>query len=254
MKNKLIMKIKRIDLMDTSFLIYAQIESEDRRINLSLVINYIHKYFNTNILLLEIDAVPKIDDEYILNNKGTEYEFIQDSSEIFHTTKYRNLLVTKCKTPYFFICDSDIILSPKGIEQSIEYLRAAILPTLVYPYNGDFHQVFENDRNKFAKMLDYDFFQGREKEFTFMHKYSVGGAFGGRIIDYLEQTIDNEKIYGWGPDDKERYYRLKKNGFKMVRFDYPLFHLYHIRKKNSKPSDIDLTTKNNIEYLKVFMP
>lgn len=242
------------NLIDTTFLIYVRIDSEDRLINLELVLKHLLKYFDVTIFLLEVDITPKITSEFI-NKYGVEYEFVKDANEVFHTTKYRNYLVHRCKTPYFFICDTDIIVAPEAMIKSQEYLiNFPSEKILVYPYNGDFYNISKQCREAYALTNDYKFLKENEKEHLLWFKYSTGGVFGGKTIVFKNFDIDNEKIYGWGPDDKERYYRLKRKGFKIKREDYPLYHLWHQRNRNSKPSNEHVKNENQLEYLKIFTP
>ncbi|GAA3569504.1 galactosyltransferase-related protein [Snuella lapsa] len=240
------------DLKNTSFLIYVRIDSEDRLVNLELVVKHITKYFNTTINLLEVDSSPKISTSFIKKH-GIEYEFFEDDNEVFYTTKYRNYLIRKCKAPYFFICDTDVIAAPEALLQSIAYLtNISNNNVLVYPYNGDCYNVSKQYRDEYALTNDYDFLKENEKEHMLWFKYSTGGVFGGKTKTFLKDGIDNENIYGWGPDDKERYYRLKRKGFTIKRMEYTLYHLYHQRNNNSRPYDEKLKNRNQIEYLKLF--
>ena len=245
------MKTSLIELSDTSFLIYVRIDSKDRFINLEIVLKHLLNHFRTKIHLLEVDIEPKISLQFI-QRYNLEYEFIEDNRDLFHTTKYRNYLISKCKTPYFFICDADIIVSPKAIIQSIEYLISSSNKCLIYPYNGMFYNVSKKIRDQYVNILNYDLLHELNKEHSLWFNHSVGGIFGGKTSSFLYYKMDNEKILGWGPDDKERYYRLKKAGFSIFRIDTPLYHLYHERNVNSNPFNYLIEEKNKKEYLKVF--
>ncbi len=239
------------DLKDTSFLIYVRIDSEDRRTNLGLVIRHLQKYFDTSILLWEIDDVPKIDQK-IRKSTDLHYRFLKDSDPVLHTTKYRNAMVRQCNTPYFFICDTDVIAAPEALWQCVVHLRDIRNKTLVYPYNGSFYNIPKSIRKLYLKSEEYDFLKAREDKFHLWFRYSTGGIFGGRRKDFEKSGPDNVDIYGWGPDDKERYYRLKKQGFAIERSSTPLYHLYHDRKANSWHADKETKIRNEQEYLKLF--
>lgn len=241
-------------LKNTSFLIYVRIDSEDRLINLELVLKHITRYFNTTIYLLEVDSSPKITSSFIKKH-NIEYEFFEDVNEVFHTTKYRNYLLKRCKTAHFFIYDTDIIVNPEAVIKSQEYLiNYPNENVLIYPYNGDFYNISKQHRDEYALTSDYDFLKKKEKEYLPWFKYSTGGVFGGKKTAFQNYNIDNERIYGWGPDDKERYYRLKRKGFEIKRVDYPLYHLHHQRNNNSMPRNEEIKKNNQLEYLKIFSP
>jgi len=240
-------------LKDTAFLIYVRIDSEDRLLNLELVLKHISFYFKTFIYLLEVDASPKISKE-LVHKYEVEYEFIKDVNQIFHTTKYRNHLVKMCKTRFFFICDTDVIVSPEAILKCRDYLqRSSNKNKLVYPYNGEFFNVYRKYRDLYSEIGDYKFLIKNEENYLLWFKYSIGGVFGGFTEVFKRESIDNENIFGWGPDDKERYYRFKRKGFEIMRADEPLYHLHHERLVNSVPVNIKLKKRNQQEYLKVFL-
>ncbi len=241
----------KYNLKDTCFLIYARIDSKDRLINLKLVIKHIITHFDTSIMLWEIDNKPRIPKE-IRRLPSLDYTFIEDNDLIFHTTRYRNKMVSQCATLYFFICDSDVITSPKALLECTKQLRSTKKQMLVYPYDGKFFNVPRSVRKTYEKFNEYDFLKRKESKFKLWFQYSVGGVFGGRAHDFEEFGPDNENIYGWGPDDKERYYRLKKQGFFIKRSNSPLYHLHHDRNTNSWHASNEVRKKNELEYLKVF--
>jgi predicted glycosyltransferase involved in capsule biosynthesis len=61
----------------------------------------------------------------------------------------------------------------------------------------------------------------------------VGGAVFLNKEKFLEIGMDNEKHYGWGNDDFDRFYRANNYGLKIYRTDNCLFHLSHPRGINS---------------------
>lgn len=243
----------RQTLKDTTFLIYIRIDSEDRLLNLELVLKHISFYFKTSIYLLEVDTAPKTPKE-LINKYEVQYEFLKDLNEIFHTTKYRNYLVKKCNSKIFFICDTDVIVSPVAILNCRDYLQSSSnKKKVVYPFNGDFFNVSSEYRDMYSEIGDYDFLVKNKEHHLLWFKYSMGGIFGGFTEVFKRQPIDNENIFGWGPDDKERYYRFKKKGFEIMRAGEPLYHLHHERLINSVPVNTKLKDENQQEYLKIFL-
>ena len=60
-----------------------------------------------------------------------------------------------------------------------------------------------------------------------------GGAFFANTEKYRLSGMENEKFYGWGPEDFERYDRWKILEFKIFSSNGCLFHLTHSRGSNS---------------------
>lgn len=239
------------NLNDTTFLINVRVDSEDRLSNLKLILAHIHKYFETNILLIEADKKQNVPSQW-LDDYDVTYEFIIDTDKTLHTTLYRNLLVNRCKTPFFFVCDIDVIPAPQAIWESVEYMRVEERNILVYPYDGRFFDVSREIRDSYAQVGDYSVLVELHDQHSLWFSYSVGGIFGSKKASFPNEEVDNENIYGWGPDDKERYYRAKKNGFQIFHAPYPLYHLYHQRNENSKPAGYSTELKNKQEFLKIF--
>ncbi|ETN96139.1 galactosyltransferase-related protein [Zhouia amylolytica] len=231
--------MKLFNLYNVTFLFYVQIDSQDRKDNLKLVLNHLTRYFETNIIIIEASSNRYLSDEFVMSYE-VDYQFIKDVGEVFHTTKYRNLLLKQCKSPYFFICDADILVNPMGIIDCLQHMSQSKNPILVYPYNGHFFDVPLEFRKKYETKENFTDLENSESSFKLWFKYSLGGIFGGRIVDFPDKSLENENIYGWGPDDKERYYRLRNAGFDVYRANYPLYHLFHSRNANSKPPNFGL--------------
>lgn len=61
----------------------------------------------------------------------------------------------------------------------------------------------------------------------------LGGAFMVNKKAYVNSGRENERYYGWGPEDGERFHRWKNLGFKVVHSFGNLYHLSHPRGINS---------------------
>lgn len=58
----------------------------------------------------------------------------------------------------FFICDTDIIITPKAVLKSQKHLiDISSEKILVYPYNGDFYNTSKQFRDNYAITNDYEF-------------------------------------------------------------------------------------------------
>ena len=55
---------------------------------------------------------------------------------------------------------------------------------------------------------------------------------------YIEAGMENENFRGSSPEDKERFYRFDKMGFKVGRIDDQVYHLEHSRGRNSWPNSV----------------
>ena len=64
---------------------------------------------------------------------------------------------------------------------------------------------------------------------------------------YIKAGMENERFYGWGPEDFERYDRRKILGLKIHRSKGPLFHLTHSRGSNSTFRSMEQAMNTNKE-------
>ena len=48
-----------------------------------------------------------------------------------------------------------------------------------------------------------------------MVQWSVGGAFLVNRVSYMEAGMENERFYGWGPEDVERVVRWDTLGYQI---------------------------------------
>ena len=65
------------------------------------------------------------------------------------------------------------------------------------------------------------------------HRTLVGGAVLVDREKYIYAGMENEKHYGWGDDDFDRFYRFERLCFRIHRVDTCLFHLSHPKAMNS---------------------
>lgn len=239
----------KISLKDITFCIPIRIESFYRLNNLNCLIEYINKYIDTNILILEADQ--KQNYHPPRNYSGMQYLFIKDDSQIFFRTKYINQILSIVKTPFASIWDTDAIAPIKQIEAAYDILLEDNM-TLVYPYSGIFLSVSEYISTVFRNSLDIQILNK-----PYLHRallngyYSVGGAYMINVKKYKKAGGENEHFYGWGPEDAERFYRLKILNHKMRRIDGVLYHLHHSRGLNSTYSNVENAIKSKQELCKV---
>ena len=95
--------MKKIDLEDVSFLIPVRIDSKERFENINWIIEFIWKYFNTTIIVLEADET-----ERFHNSLVSRKIFVKDHDRVFHRTKYINKIIINRQNPkicrfYFYV-------------------------------------------------------------------------------------------------------------------------------------------------------
>lgn len=220
--------MKKNQLSDMTFVIPVRCDSIIRLENTIAVVTFLSRYFQTNIYLLEASA----QDNGIINRllgKKIQYFFLEDHDNIFHKTRYINVLCRKVKTPFMAIWDADVIADPRQILDATEKLRSDEA-SMAFPYDGRFLDCPEILRSLYL---------GKDN-IKILHDYSdlmslpygnelKGGAVFFNTEKFIESGMANEDFYGWGDEDYELYYRFEDLGHKIYRSKGPLYITFHIR-------------------------
>ncbi|MBW6537169.1 MAG: hypothetical protein K0B11_19330 [Mariniphaga sp.] len=234
------------NLADVTFLIPVRIDSVDRFENLSLILKFIKDNFTTTIKVLEADKVEKIYSPFIDNKV-----FCFDYDSLFHHTRYRNDLARDIETPLIIFWDTDIIISPIQIIKAVELLRKKKREFII-PYNGEVYKIDSVLKQIYCKNNSIRFLQNNIKKMQLMYgTFSVGGIFICRSDDFWIAGGENEMFYGWGPEDIERIKRWEILGYTVTFLKGYIFHLHHIRLKNSWYGSNEIELQNKKELIKV---
>lgn len=218
------------DLKDITFIIPFYLENDERRENLHRIEKFLSGSFDTNFF-------------FIQSYRGKQEKipmahfYVHQEGEIFHRTQIINTAIKKANTPFVCIYDTDTIFPIHALLKAAHLLRMG--DAMVYPYDGRFIDI---ERSYLQ--------DGIIKEAVSFATESKGGAVFLNKADYLDAGLENENIIGWGPEDAERYQRMKTLGYSIERVDGKCWHITHPRGINSSPANPNTAT-NNAEYEKV---
>lgn len=239
---------RKIDLRNLTFCIPVKIDSFFRERNLIAVLKYYGRKVHSHFKIIEADSERHL--KSLPKTEGLEYEFIHDANPIFHRTHYINKMLKSVTTEMAAVWDADAVAHPQQIADACRLIDKG--HTMVYPYDGKFWSV--NDyfsacfcRNLSLKMLEC-FPMVRQLMSGY---YAVGGGFIVHVERYRQAGWENERFTGWGPEDAERYHRLRILGQRPTRTNGSLHHLYHSRGVNSGMFDKDLVYQTRKEYAHV---
>ncbi len=236
-----------VDLMDVTFTIPVKIDHQDRQENLDLVIRYISKYFNTNILVYKED---NCQNEHIaeLDLVCENLKFkIQNTGGAFHRTKLLNDMAHEATTPIIANWDCDVFTRPEQILLAVQQLRDGSADG-VYPYDGRFFCLNREHYPELKESLDLRF--ARQIPFRGHTITSYGGAVLWNKQKFIEGGMENQNFIAYGPEDYERYDRFTKLGYKVSRVPGPLFHMDHWRGNDSNDQN-PWFFKNTREYERI---
>ena len=234
----------KIDLSDVTFVIPVRIDSYDRLNNLNLIILYLNYHFKTRILVGEESK--KVTNVLERDEKIKYYHF-DFQKDYFYRTKILNELYTRVDTPITVNYDCDVLLDSPNYVLSADTIRNNI-SQVVYPYAGKFCDVSKENIEYIIKSKSIE--RVKKQNLFVRNSNSYGGAIFFNTETLLEGGGENENFKSWGWEDLERYHRFKTLGYNITRLEGSLYHLVHIKGKDSSKRN-DYYQQNEEEYNKV---
>jgi predicted glycosyltransferase involved in capsule biosynthesis len=231
-----------IDLTNITFTIPVKIDQPDRLSNVKMVVEYLRKHFDTNIIIGEADHDPLLE-SYAKKHDCQYYHFISEHEPLIHRTKLLNDMYKMATTDYVANYDADVILP---IDNYIKAYGLLKQHDVVYPYGGDFYFLDKKEKRQFEDGEELSSFTNVEH----IHRNSFGGCLFMNKDKYLSIGGENENFISWGPEDRERITRITKMGLKVTRIPGTLYHLYHNVSINSRIPHKHTDT-NRIELQKI---
>ncbi|PWC59588.1 hypothetical protein TSH7_20275 [Azospirillum sp. TSH7] len=227
---------ERLDLRDVTFLVPCRIESPDRRRNLRILVTYLRRHLDTNILICEDNPerqdVPGIMAELGLSSADYGYiHLTSNDSPYTHRGKQLNIMAAAATTPIVVGQDTDVLVEPTQYVLARQAVHDGV--ALACPFNGLFFDVgpdFVPGVERTLSVNQIDLFDPRN-EMLYKNSYSGSVFFGRWVFDRLGGF--NEKFVSWGWEDFELYRRLELLGERVERTLGPLLHLSHARSTNS---------------------
>lgn len=224
--------MKKTNINDVSVLIPLRLDSLDRLENLLYVVNYLLRYFDSNVYVLHAD---KETHNYVkgLLPKKCNYTFMEDIDPVFHRTYYINRLYEMTASPILAIWDADVIVSPEQVEYSVYSIRKNICE-VCFPYDGTFLNVDSILKDMFnSKCYDIEFLNRNVCKMNRLYNnIQNGGVFFISRDAFIKSKFEDESFYGWGPEDWNRVEKWRILGYRIFRAKGVLYHLCHSRDIN----------------------
>ena len=234
-----------IDLKSCTFIIPVRIESEDRIRNIITVLCYLLDNFDAKVILKEVDQEPIFEEELLLqiteyvgdSIKNLTHVFEQSNDPVFYRMQILNEMIDMADTSVIANYDGDVLFKPETYVNSVKMIEDGY--DIVYPYGfGEYQkQVFADDElvSEFlSNDCDFSILDSKSR----MYDAQYGHVQFLNRKSYIEAGMENENFRGSSPEDKERYYRFEKMGYKVGRIDDQVYHLEHSRGNNSWPNSV----------------
>lgn len=238
----------KTNLYDTSFLIPVKIDSIDRLENLQHVVRFLTNNFNTHIHVLEVNYYNNNFLPKLLPN-GVKITFYEDFDPIFHRTFYINQLLKVTDSPIVAVWDADVLVAPVQIIEAVKLIRDK-RAEFASPFDGRALDSSRMIRELYFQSDNLQVLKDNEEKMMQMHGPDhVGGCFLANLRTYLDSGAENENFYGWGNEDGERVNRWKTLGYEFKRVDGRMYHLSHVRGRNS---NYHSKSQTNIKHTELF--
>jgi hypothetical protein len=245
----------RIDFKDITFITVVKIDSEDRRENLHLMLEFLLKHYDTNIIIGENFTQ---ECEWVASLPGVSYVYFEDLE--FHRTKFLNALFRLSKTEIVVNHDVDILIPPPQMEEAVHLIRGDW--EFVYPFGGDFLRIPRTFYPEIKSSLNTKCLEG--KEIKGKGDNSVGGCVLAKKSAHFRVGGENEKYRKFGREDVSRYNRYTKLG-KCSEVKGPLYHIEHFIGPDSNPNhdymainlsearkELDMNKEQLLNYIKTW--
>jgi hypothetical protein len=163
---------KRINLSDVTFLFLVRLASEEYLENLYICVNYLTKWFKTNIYIIEKGETKQVDQAQFV--ESPQYMFVSHHTEKPLPPQYINECIRELQTPIISFYETGIVLPVPQFEVAVNKLRQQET-SLISIQGSPTMRVDQLSKAIFSKTLDPAFFeenQGKYKH-TCPNKYRL---------------------------------------------------------------------------------
>lgn len=211
----------------------VRIDSDERMANLKAVLHHVCG-LECRVILLEADKHSAFKDGSEMDvetMKFIRHEFVEDSSPVFHRTRYINRFLNEATTEIVAVWDADILIAYHQVYEAVDNILKGC--TIAYPYNGEYVMLSEVESNAARRNFDIENLKSLKLQSVFGRPF-CGGVFLAHRQRYLQCGGENEHFTGWGPEDAERLRRVSILGHSVKWTEEgQAYHLNHSRGKNS---------------------
>ena len=120
-----------------TFIIPYKKDCKDRETNLITVTHYLLHNFEADVIILEADEKESISSILPDDERLTTLFVPLKKGEVFHRTKYLNMMLERVKTPVVANYDVDVLLDPRAVEEATNSILNDKMD-VVYPYESPF--------------------------------------------------------------------------------------------------------------------
>lgn len=236
--------ITQLTNKSVAFIIPIRIDSSARERNIDLLLEYLSKRANVEILILEADTGPMY--KMKTNYSNVKYYFTKDENPIFHRTKYINILLKKVQSAIVGVWDPDILLNEDSVDSSIAEIQNGRV-VLSIPYDKSYICNILNSYLYRQRYLNISSFE-TDSELIIKDVCSARVFFVNKDL-YLRCGGENEQLLGSMIEEQERIHRMEILGFSISRISGIMYILNHVHNTSIRFYSESLELDNIREYL-----
>ena len=206
-------------LDDVTFIIGLRVDSADRLRNMLAVTNWLTHTFTSRVIV-GTDSSSALRSILAPEVEILDCDTVSDLP--FHGTRIYNALAREVRTPILIQLDADVTMPPAQLLEAVQLIRDGIAD-VVLPFDY-IHRIPREAGLDFLKSeLVADIGIGAREA----PREPLGGCVVRDVSFFMASGMENERMIGWGPEDKERISRARILGGRINRIPGPLFHLEH---------------------------
>jgi hypothetical protein len=251
-----------------SLLVTYSHSGQDRLENLKVFMDHWLAFKNIHLHIYCHNKESKRDVQLLTKDsqKSITLEEQNTSSRFFHRTKYFNDLIKKTKTQISVVADIDCIIPISQVNSAARLIQAGAYK-FALPYSDGVYEIVDKTNYKshlgqdpesmnLQKWPSYDtkelvrWFDAVDRlppPFNEHYSTPLGLFFMFDTKEYALLGGENENFIEWGLEDHERFDRVKKLGYEVLRVPGPCYHLFH----KNRSLYAGFKTNNYFEWLKI---
>jgi GT2 family glycosyltransferase len=247
----------KIELSNTTFVIFYRKDTDKRERNLKLVIDYYNKTIKDPKIIVYQEVI-KPDETYQPQSDNITLLTTTGDLEFYNRCLAYNKIINIINTDVICFNDVDVIIDCIQLKQAEEYLTNTPSAGVIYPYDGRFLCVDETlTSNYYTSIIAGDSSVEMLKEYEPVQRYvnastqhvfvghndSRGGVLTIRKDTLVDINGFNPLFKNWGYEDIEIFHRSTTLGYKAGRvMTGPCWHFDH--------TDVNSAKKDNQPYYK----
>lgn len=222
-------------MKELTFILPIRIDSMIRLENL-LGVLYFLKSTSAKIIIIEASKWNGCEvRKMIPRSRDLRFIHIDDNDPVFYRPHFINVALEEVETKIVSVWDADVLVDKRQLLASYEAILSEEYD-FSFPYGGLFLNTDDAFREEYLRRHDVRLLLKYKHYFNYLYgRNFVGGGFLINSDKYRSAGGENEKFYGWGPEDLDRVQRWEAHGYKVHRSEGPMFHLCHPRDINGGP-------------------